>query len=155
MSEAIAHSSEVHIRRAKPRDIEAVAQLGLEALKAFAYPRMVVDPDKVRAVAREVVTGAGNFCMVAEQNGALVGAVSALVHEQLFYERRTASVVQFYSKVPRVGVRLIRIFLEWARARPGIKTIVFTVETQADPRIVRLLQRLGLTDSFPVLREVR
>jgi ribosomal protein S18 acetylase RimI-like enzyme len=154
MSEARAFDDRVIIRRAKPQDAEGVAKLGLEALERNGYDRLVIDPDKVRNVARLVLT-APNYCVVAEKGGEIIGAVSALVHENLFYERKQCSVVQFYCREPGVGVTLIRSLLEWARSRPVIKMISFTLEVRADPRIAVLLRRLGLASEFPVMAEFR
>jgi len=156
MSEAHAYEpGEVILRRARPDDITAVANLGIEAMRADPYPRMKISVDRVRAVARDVISGSGNFCCVAEVNGQVVAAVSALIHDCLFYEGKQASVVQFYTRMPGVGAPLIRAFLKWARGRSAIKSIVFTLEVRADPRIGKLLARMGLREELPVFMEIR
>jgi ribosomal protein S18 acetylase RimI-like enzyme len=159
---AVLQSAEIELnghavvfRRATPYDVEGVTQLGLEALAKFGDDRLVVDENKVREVAREVISGAGNYCCVAERDGRIVAAVSALVHEQIFHERKVATVVQFYSKEPGAGVRLMREFLRWARSRPGIKSIVWTVEANARPAIGKLLARLGMHEEHPVWVEIK
>jgi hypothetical protein len=125
------------------------------ALRENAYPGLRIDPGKVRQTARECVTGAGNFCWVSEIDGEVVASVAAVVHDLTFYERKQASVIQFYSVQPGEGIKLMRIFLEWARKRPAIKLIAFTLEAQADPRIGKLLKRLGLSHELPVYMEVK
>jgi len=40
--------------------------------------------------------------------------------------------------------------LEWAE-KPGIKAVVFMLEGNADPRIIKLLERMGFTEKMPVL----
>ena len=133
-----------------------IVELGLEALNDNSYETMRVDPAKVRKIAIECVSGASNFCWVAEQKGVIVAAVTALVHDLLFYERKQASVVQFYSRGHSgEGTQLIREFLKWARGRRAIKLITFTLEPGADPRIGKLLTRLGLTNHLPMYTEVR
>jgi len=139
------------IRRAVPGDIEGVAALGIEALEKNGYEELVIDPKKVLEMARLVVTGAGNYCLVASRQGKIVGAVSALVQEQLFYERKVANVVQFYCTAPGVGVQLLREFLSWVRGRPAIKSVMFCLEIHADPRVAKLLRLLGMQNEFPVM----
>ncbi len=143
------------IRRANTNDIPALVSLGIEALETDPYENLVISREKVEAMALELVTGAGNVSFVAEKDGEVVAAVSALVHEMAFYERKQASVVQFYTREPGAGLPLIREFLKWARSRRIIKMIVFTLEVQADPRIGKLLKRLGLSNELPVYMELR
>jgi hypothetical protein len=73
----------------------------------------------------------------------------------LFHERKQATVIQFWTTAPGAGAPLIRHFLQWARSRRAIKSIVFTVEGGADPRIVKLLKRMGLRQELPVMMETR
>lgn len=143
------------IRAANPSDIPAITALGIEALEKDAFPSMVIAPDKVEAMALECVSSASNFAWVAEENGKVVAAVSALVHELMFYERKQASVVQFYTTYPGAGIKLIREFLRWARSRRVIKMICFTLEVDADPRIGKMMKRLGLKEELPVWMELR
>ncbi len=143
------------IRPAKPDDIDAITDLGLEALTVNAYPNLVIDPDKVRAMATECVSAASNFSWVAEKDGKVVAAVSALIHDMMFHERKQATVVQFYTTEPNAGLPLLRKFLEWARGRRVIKMICFTLEVNADPRIGKMLNRLGLQAELPIYMELR
>ena len=137
------------IRKATPKDIKAVVNLGLEALHKNPYPGLIVCPDKVGSIAKEVQAPC-NFCYVSETDKVVTGAVSALVHQNMFYERSQASVVQFYCREPGEGIRLLRKFMSWAKARPIIKVICFTMDVKMDPRIGKLLHRLGLNQELPV-----
>lgn len=144
------------IRRARLDDIDALVKLGIEAMQEVSpFPNMRIDHEKVRDMAQTVVANNMHFCWVCETDEGVVGAVSAFVHDMDFYERKQASIVQFYCKAPGEGVRLLREFLRWARARRIIKMIVFSVECGADPRIGKLLERLGLSKEFPIYVETR
>lgn len=143
------------IRPATPHDVEKVVALGVEALEKHGYEGLVISRERCRNVAVECISGASHFAWVAEEAGEIVAAVLALVHPLMFYERNQATVVQFYSKRPGAGIKLLRQFLTWARGRRAIKSIVFTVEHEADPRIGKLLQRLGLKLELPVYMETR
>ena len=143
------------IRPAVPDDIDAVVRLGLLGLESDPYPGLLIDKDKVRAAALDVVSSPANFCWVNEIDGEVVAVVSALVHDMMFHQRKQATVIQFWSTKPRAGLPLIVEFLKWARARRAIKSIVFTVEAGADPRIGKLLRRMGLRQELPVYMETR
>ena len=145
----------VEYRRAVPSDIGAIVDLGIEALKANGYERLVISPSRVTDLARNCVSGAGNIAMVAEKDGEVVAAVCGIVHPMMCYERSQLSIVQFFTRVPGCGVPLMRAVLAWARSRPIIKSIVFTLETRADPRIGMLLKRLGLQNELPVYMSVQ
>jgi hypothetical protein len=105
------------LRPAKPNDLEGLIALGIEALESDPYPNLVISRDKVREMAVECMSGAQNFCWVCDVDGEVRGAVSAIVHDMMFYERRQATVIQFYCKEPGQGVQLLREFLKWARSR--------------------------------------
>lgn len=142
------------IRKATPSDIPDLVRLGLEALNLEPYENLRICEEKVNAVAIECVSASCNFCWVAENDGEVLGAVSALVHPMAFYERNQATVIQFYCKDPGQGIKLIRELLKWAKSRPAIKMVCFTLECKADPRIGKLLKRLGLQNELPVYMSV-
>ncbi len=130
--------------------------MALQALNEDPYPHMVIDRAKVERTVRFVVSSAKHFAWVAEVNGEVKGVVGAVVDECMFYERKQATVIQFYAReAPGEGVKLIRQFLKWARSRPAIKMIVFTLEGNADPRIGKMLSRMGLRTALPIYLESR
>lgn len=144
------------IRRATPHDVTGVSELGIEALKNDPYPSLIIDEEKVVSTARECISSPSNFCMVSDFNGEIVAAVSSLVHQQMFYQRQQATVVQFYTRVPGEGVKLLRELKKWYMSRNGIKMICFTFETRADPRVKKLVSRIfGGSDELPVIMHIK
>ncbi len=143
------------IRKATPSDISDVVRLGIEALNIDPYEQLRICEDKVKELARECISAPCHFCWVAEKDGEIVGAVSAIVHPMAFYERSQASVVQFYCKDPGQGVKLIRELLKWVDTRPAIKMVCFTLECRSDPRIGKLLKRLGLQNELPIYMSMK
>lgn len=144
------------IRPAKPQDVPAIIRMALQALNEEPYPYLVIDKAKVERTVKHVVSSAQHFSWVAEVGGEVRGVVGAVVDDCMFYERKQATVVQFYAKeAPGEGVKLIREFLRWARSRPAIKMIVFTLEGGADPRIGLMLKRMGLSTALPIYMETR
>ncbi len=138
------------IRKATPSDIKGIVALGLASLEKDAYENLLISPDRVMAIAQECVSATCNFSWVAEKDGEIVGAVCAIVTDMLFYERKQASVIQFFCEEPGDEVKLLREFMKWCESRPAIKMVCFTLEYNADPRIGLLLKRLGLTQELPV-----
>lgn len=143
------------LRKATPSDTPAIVSLGIEALESNPYEGLVISRDRVNSLITECVSAACNFAWVSEIDGKVVASVMALVHPNMVYERNCATVVQFYTRVPGEGAKLIRQFLRWARSRPAIKLITFTIDYNADPRIGKLLERMGLCMALPVFIETR
>lgn len=124
--------------------MEAVVALGIEALEREPEEDLVIDRRAIKDMVRECISGPSHFCWVCERDGQVVGAVSALVEDMALFERKQATVWQFYSKAPGEGIKLIRELLRWAKGRRVIKRVVFQLEVNADPRIAAMLRRLGL-----------
>ena len=138
------------IRRATPSDIKGILALGLASLEKDAYENLVICPEKMELLAKECVSATCNFAWVAEKDGEITGAVCAIVTDMLFYERKQATVLQFFCNQPGEGVKLLREFMKWCEARPAIKMACFTLEYKVDPRIGLVLKRLGLKQELPV-----
>jgi hypothetical protein len=140
-------------RPATLSDIPAIISLGVEALELDPYPNLVISEEKMRVLAVECISSAANFAWVAEIDSKVVASVGAFVQEMMVFERKSATVVQFYTREPGAGLPLIREFLRWVRARRAIKMTCFTLEREADPRIGLMLKRLGLSMALPVYME--
>lgn len=137
------------IRKATPDDLIAIVDLGIEALEKSDHPDMVISRARVEEVARQCVTSPANFAWVAERDGEVGGSVCAIVHPCMFYDRMQATVVQYYSKIPGDGEKLIRELIRWWRSRPVLKMLIFTLEYDTDPRVGDLLGRMGLCREQP------
>jgi hypothetical protein len=141
---------EYMIRNATPSDIKAITELGIESLEVNdPYPQLRIDPDKVKDMATDLVSSAANFAWVSEIDGCVVGAVCGLSHDLMFYERKQLSVVMFYCRVPGDGGRLIKKLVEWYYTRPILKLCVFTLESNADPKLGDFLVKMGLKRELP------
>lgn len=130
-------------------DIPGVVKLGIEAMNNSPNTELKISVQKISEMAVELVSSKKHFCWVAKTNGDVVAVVSAYVHPMMFYEDEQASVVQFYSKEPGAGIKLIRSLLSWVEERPEIKATLFTLECGADPRIGKLLSRMGFKQELP------
>lgn len=143
------------IRKSTHSDIQSIIFLGLEALKKSGYDELTINKNKIALLARTCVTAPCNFSWVSEQDGVVRGALCAQVHDCGVFEKKQASVVMWYCLIPGDGIRLVREFLRWSRDRPAIKVISFSLEENCDPRIGKILSRLGLNKFIPTYIEMR
>jgi hypothetical protein len=130
------------VRNALPRDIEAIVDMACESLLKDPLP-VVLNRKKMEETAHALIGGNQHFSMVAEIDGVVVAAVAALVEPGFWFNRMQASVVMFSTRKPMAGIALLRTFAAWVKSRPMIKMAVFSLEPGADPRIGKLLDRLG------------
>lgn len=143
------------LRKAVPDDIHAVTDFGVEVLNLDPYENLAISRVKVYSMVTECISSSSNFAWLAEKDGKIVGAVGALVHPMMFYEGSQATVVQFFCTSPGDGIKLLRKFMSWVESRRAIKMTCFSLEVNADPRIGKLLNRLGLSSELPVYIKIR
>lgn len=130
------------IRKAVPADTAKIVTLSIEALRLDAYEELVISEEKVSALVRECVSSAQHFMWVSQdEDGAIDGALGALVYPLMFYERSQATVALWYCRRPGDGMRLMQQFLAWAETRPMIKQVQYVGERRGDRRILDILQK--------------
>lgn len=106
------------------------------------------------ATARECISPM-HFVRVAEVDGKVVACVGAQTSEGWWFERAQSNVLLFYTRVPGAGIKLLREYAAWVKSRPMIKMAIFSLEPESDPRVAKLLHRLGFTTNTPQLIYVR
>jgi hypothetical protein len=143
----------IEIRRATLADIPAVVSLAVESVLRDPLP-VRIDREAMAETAKAAL-GPQHFLWVAEVEGQVVAAVGAVVQPGFWFERMSCSVLLYYTRVPGAGLPLLRAFARWVKSRPAIKTAVFELEPNADPRLVRFIQRLGFSRSSQNLTFVR
>jgi len=143
------------IFEAKSIHISGIVALGRKALEDDPAPNQTISQERLYALAKDCVLNKTHYSWVCVKDGEVVSALCALVIDQTVYERKMASVVQFYTIEAGEGEKLMRHFLAWARPQRKIKSIVFMLEVGADPRIGHLLSRMGLEESMPTFIEWR
>lgn len=130
------------IRKAKPSDLDAIVSLAVESVSINPIP-VRIDRQAMKDTARECLAP-NHFCWVSEIDGEVVAALAACCQPSFWYERQQCSVLLYYTRVPGESIKLLREFMRWVKSRPAIKVVVMELEPEADPRLVRLLGRLGL-----------
>ena len=131
------------IRPATWADVDAVADLGVEALERD--PIGSIDRDSIVKTVSDGVSSAQHFMWVSEVEGVVEGALGALSMPFTFHRGKMLQVAQFYVRPAAKGdgIKLFREMLRWADGRPAIRLVVASVELSLDKRIIRMLERLG------------
>jgi hypothetical protein len=130
------------IRKAMPADADAVVDIAVESVSQNPIP-VRIDKESMKDMALTCM-GNAHFCWVSEVDGEIVAAVAAFSQASFWYERQQCSVLLYYTRVPGEGVKLLREFMRWVKSRPAIKVAVMELEPEADPRLVKILSRIGL-----------
>lgn len=129
------------IRRATRSDLPAIVELAVESVSINPIS-VKINREAMRETADQCLQPA-HFCMVAEIDGAVVGALAACVQPSFWYDKLQCSVLLHYSRVPGLWVRLMVEFSKWVKSRNGIKVAVIELEPESDPRMIKFLARIG------------
>lgn len=132
------------IREAKPSDAKAIVDLAIESVSANPIP-VNIDRDSMLETTREAISGSAHFVWVSEIDGEVVGCVGAVCEKSFWFERQQCSVLLYFTKKPGEGLKLIKKLAEWIKSRPVIKVAVMELEPEADPRLVKYLQKIGFS----------
>lgn len=147
--------SEPSIRRAAAGDFDAIVRLDGELFESDRRYDPTLDPrwthsEAGRAFFRERIEGTDGVCFVAEAGGELLGYLCGAMIEAEDYRtvRRLAELECMYvrpeARGRRIGERLARAFLDWAREEAAERVRV--VACAANAGAVRFYRRLGFGD---------
>lgn len=135
------------IRKAKPQDVPAIVELAVESVTTIApIPELKIDRDAMRNMT-ELCLQPAHFCMVAERDGVIVGAVAAQVVPGFWFHKLQCSVLLHYATDTGAWVKLMREFAKWVKSRSGIKMALIEIEDCHDAKVLRFIERLGFTRS--------
>lgn len=140
-------------RKATMSDIPSIVDIAVESVSRDPLP-VKIDREAMADMARQCLNPA-HFMWVAEHEGKVVAAVAAHVSPGFWFERLQASAPLYFSRLPGAGLPLLREFAKWVKSRSAIKIAVFELEPDADPRLVKFLNRLGFTRESLNLTYVR
>ena len=133
----------MNYRKATTADIPAIVEIAVESVSNDPLP-VRIDRDAMRETAIACLAP-NHFCWVCEDEGRVVSAMAACTQASFWFERQSCSVLLYYTTKPGRGIGLIREFARWVKGRPAIKVAIFELEPGADPRLVKLLRRLGFS----------
>jgi len=132
------------IRKATLADVPVIVDIAVESVTQNPLPVRICR-ESMADTAREAIAGNQHFVWVSEIDGEVVAAVGAMSERSFWYERQQCSMMLYYTRVPGEGVKLLREFGRWVKARPVIKIAVIEMEPDADPRLIKLINRIGFS----------
>lgn len=132
------------IRKATLADVPAIVDIAVESVTQNPLPVRICR-ESMADTAREAIAGNQHFVWVSEIDGEVVAAAGAMSERSFWYERQQCSMMLYYTRVPGEGVKLLREFGRWVKARPVIKIAVIEMEPDADPRLIKLINRIGFS----------
>jgi hypothetical protein len=132
------------IRAATLADVPAIVDIAVESVSQNPLPVRICR-DSIAETAKEAIAGNQHFVWVSEIDGEVVAAVGAMSERSFWYERQQCSVMLYYTRVPGEGVKLLREFGKWVKSRPVIKVAVIEMEPDTDPRLLKLMGRIGFS----------
>jgi len=132
------------IRAATLADVPAIVDIAVESVSQNPLPVRICR-DSMAETAKEAIAGNQHFVWVSEIDGEVVAAVGAMSERSFWYERQQCSVMLYYTRVPGEGVKLLREFGKWVKSRPVIKVAVIEMEPDTDPRLLKLMGRIGFS----------
>jgi len=135
------------IRKATLRDITEIVVFLKSVQPYSAYDGIKVYDDHLKKNLTHLLSTPMGLLLVVEKDGKICGALGAVANSLWFSRRRYATdlfcVVNADGK--GYGVGLVRRFLLWARAIPGVKEIYTSVSSEMDDagRTDRLYKKIG------------
>lgn len=142
------------LRSAHSGDIEAIVELALESVRIDPLP-VPANRGAMRAMVADSIRDKRHFVWVSEIDGKVCGCVGARVGLGFWFDGLQCDVLLFHVKRGGEGGLLLRRFARWVQTHTKIRVASFSLEPGADPRIARLLIRLGFARSSQQLSFVR
>lgn len=130
------------LRKATLADKPALKEWAL-AMAAEHYPQLRADPKKVDALLTEAISGARNFCWVAEHAGRPCAVIAALVQPCVWAERQQCHVMLWHSKAAGAGKALMQELLSWAGSRRAIRVVGLSPDFDWPEHVGAQLEGLG------------
>ena len=141
-------------RPAKHSDADAILDLAVESVSRDPLP-VTISRSAMRDTFDAVVGKPNHFAWVAEQDGSVVACVAAQSGFGFWFERQQCSVILYYGRVVGSVVPLLIQLARWIKSRPVIRLAVIELEPTTDPRLMRLMRRLGFARESVNLTYVR
>ena len=129
------------IRPATLADLEAIIDIAME--QTLKYPRMRAERRKVKELVIDAISAARHYALVVESGNRVQGALLGLTTNNAWAQRQNCAVLLWYSWIPGSGAAMLRKFRDWVKSRRAIKVAGFSPDVDLDPRIWKLVDRIG------------
>lgn len=132
------------IRLATTADIRAMVALGREVHAQSRFAAHPYSESDASLTALEMIRASHGCALVADHGGSIEGFLLGGVMPCFFGPTRVASDLVTYARRPGDGVRLVREFIRWAKAR-GCEEIEMGISGGINPeRTSQLYEKLGM-----------
>ncbi|HWV16051.1 MAG TPA: hypothetical protein VN030_11540 [Cellvibrio sp.] len=131
------------IRKATPQDIAQIIDLATPETQR--YPYLKANHDSIKRLVVECVSSANSFAFVSESETGISGAILALTHDNLWAQKQSSTVLAWICKGSGDGIRLLQEYSKWLDGRAAIRRGGFQFDIDVDPKIYRVISRLGFT----------
>jgi hypothetical protein len=130
------------IRQATLQDLPALKELVL--VEASRY-ELVPDKSKIHALLTQGISNKSNFLWVSEEGGKVTGALGALSHQGMWFERKQMTIMLLTVKCRGDGMQLLRTLMRGIKEKRAIRSVICAVDFGDETRIANLLARFGLS----------
>lgn len=132
------------IRKATAKDLQAIIEMGYRLCDRT--PQAKVDRDR-QAIAQTIthcMNSSLGCCFVSERDGRLTGVIVGVAQQYWFSRKRQAVDLMFTSEHPGDGLQLLRKFVDWAWAAPGVVEVTMAQSSGIEvERTGVLFERVG------------
>lgn len=123
------------LRPATLQDLGQIMDVAIR-LAEERYP-LRVDKDRMKALGTELISGAAHFAWVdADEDNRIRAVLMAHTGDNLWAQRKNASVLLWWSERPGLGWALLRRFRDWITSRRAIRVagLMFDCDVPAAAR---------------------
>jgi hypothetical protein len=145
------------IRKAQVADLPGIMRVGRRLQAQTPYRDIHVDVATVGSTLGHCINNAFGFAMVATTKGEITGFMLGAAVPLWFCRKRSATDIVTYAENAGDGYKMIKAFIQWAWAIPGVVEITMGQSSGVDTdRSGILYERAGLIrvgNLFTAVRE--
>lgn len=110
---------------------------------AALYPHLTPEPDKIRALLREVLSSRQGFAQVIERDGRIVSGLVASSAPHGWARKSMSQILLWWSGERGDGRALLRAYREWVESRPVIRAAGLYLDFEAPEWLPGLMEAEG------------
>jgi hypothetical protein len=132
------------IRKATAHDLQAIIDMGYRLCDRTPQSQVKRDRQAIAQTITTCMNSSLGCCFVSERGGRLSGVILGVAQQYWFSRQRQAVDLMFTSEHPGDGLRLLRKFVDWAWAVPGVVEVTMAQSSGIEvERTGRVFERVG------------
>lgn len=132
------------IRKATAHDLQAVIEMGYRLCDRTPQAHVKRDRPAIAQTLTSCMNSAFGCCFVAEHAGQLTGVIVGIAQQYWFSRQRQAVDLMFTAERPGDGIQLLRKYVEWGWAVPGVVEVSIAQSSGIEvDRTAVLFERVG------------